>query len=438
MPRNRLLTLLVIGCLVLVGGSMALFRAWHTPPAWRDLQRWAATAEPGTLYHNPELGPVDGRVMRTRHTQDAPMPFLYSDSPEYLYADAVGKGLASMRLTVDRRYREDPRRRLPFGVGIYHINKTVDAGNRPRTERLQVVVRLLKDVDGARNTRPATVILRKSARGLSAVMPVLAGKACARTWFAAGAQPPRAFTLRPGEAAVVYSVALAPDTCINAMLDLEADNAGFLKVYTTWGTVRDMNHLAFAPYGMTIGTNSGTGSYWKRRLEVLPGTRPFDAADTRHANKVQLPVVKAPPSPEMQYLVDETWNLRPENGGKVLVRSKGGQRRPFKGDYNVEYAVTIPVRNRSNRPATFALVDQQRFGLFGGAMRTPGGRVVAIPAGDTTLIRVGSEGVLLDRVTVPPHTSRRYTFRWMLSGGSYGDQVFTLIPLPPPAAAGDR
>jgi hypothetical protein len=418
--------------LLLLGAGWGLYACYHIPKAWTQLQQWARTAETGELYTgNPQLAKLDGRALVPFHTQAGEMKFLFSDSPEYLYRDALGKGLACMRLTEEATYLLKPETPLPFGAGIYYINKVTDPDThvgQPAT--VSLVVRALKTVtDGGkthRNTRSAVVRLTKGASGESDVMPMFAGKACATAWFTRPNVVPVSVTLRPGEAKIIYANTLSPDVCLNAMLDLDATNAYYLKVYVVFETVKDYEHLAFAPYGMTIGTNSGTGNYWKRILRPVDGTPPFDPSDTRHLNKVHLRFVKMPP--EVQYLVDETWNLRPENEGKKLVRRKGGQRRPFKGDYNVDYTVVIPIR-ASRVPASFALVDVQRLGMFGGAIRTSGGDVVQIPTGPTTSIHTGAEGVLLERVRVTDLSQTEYRFHWLLPGGSYGDQAFMLVPL---------
>jgi len=426
--RSRLLGIV----LLLIAAASYLHRNCDTPPAGAALRARVQTARPGELLTGyPELATLDGRALPPVHTQDAAIPFLFSDSPEYLYADAQDTGLAYMRVTRDALFRAQPDRRRSFGVGLYHINKVADPETRQgKPVAISLVVRAVSAVEeGAhtfRNTHPATVRLLKGAAGESDVMPMFAGKACAQAWFTRPNIPPTTITLRPGEAKAIYTRTLPPDVCLSAMLDLEATNAYFLKVYVVFGTVKHYDTIAFAPYGLTIGTNAGTGPYWKRILRPADGTRPFDPADTRHRNKVHLRFVKMPP--EVQYLVDETWELRLENEGKKLVRRKGGQRRPFKGDYNVDYTVVIPIR-ASRAPADFALVAVQRFGLFAGAMRAATGTMVDIPAGPTAQLRTGPEGVLLERVRITTTAPTAYRFHWLLPGGSYGDQAFLLIPL---------
>ncbi len=418
--------------LLLITAASYLHRNFSTPPAWTALQEWVRTAQPGELLTGyPELVQLDGREMTPVHTQDDAIPFLFSDSPEYLYTDALGKGLACMRLTREATYRTQPEQRRTFGVGIYHINKVTDPETRQaKPATVSLVVRALTSVeDGGvthRNVRPAAVRLLRGAAGESDVMPMFAGKACAKAWFTHPNISPKTITLRPGEAKAVYTSTLPSDTCLSAMLDLDATNAYFLKVYVVFGRVKDYDAIAFAPYGLTIGTNSGTGQFWKRILRPVDGTRSFDPANARHGNKTHMRFVKMPP--EVQYLVDETWDMRPENEGKKLVRGKGGQRRPFKGDYNVDYTVAIPIR-ASRVPADFALVAVQRFGLFAGAMQNSTGEMVEIPAGADAQLRTGPEGVLLERVRITTTTRTEYRFHWLLPGGSYGDQVFLLIPL---------
>ncbi len=434
MTRRRKLVLGIIGVLILAVAGYYVYRNCYTPPAWTALRQWAQAAEPGALLKgNPELAKLDGRDLPVVHTQDAPMRFVFSDSPEYLYRDALGKGLATMRLTDAPADRATPGKRIPFGVGIYHINKVTDPethAGRPAT--VSLVVRAMASVTDAgktyRNTRPTVVRLLRGACGVSDVMPMHAGKACAISWFTTPNVQPATVILRPGEAKIIYARTLQPDECMSAMLDLDATNGFFLRADTVFGVVKDFDNITYAPYGMTIGTNSGTGPYWKRILRPVDGTPPFDAADTRHINKAHLRYVKQPP--QVQYLDDETWDMRPENQGKKLVRSKGGRKRPFKGDYNVEYTIVIPVVSKSGKPASFAVVDVQRFGMFGGAIRTADGHLVQIPAGGpTTSIRTGAEGVLLTRGTVTSKTPVEFRFNWLLPGGSYGDQAFMLIPL---------
>lgn len=432
MKRRRITGVFIL--LALAATGWFAYRACYVPPTWTALQQWARTAEPGTLLRgNPELAVLDGRDLPPLHTQIGPIRFFFSDSPEYLYRDALGKGLATMRLTGAAADRAVPDTRVPFGVGIYHINKVVDPETKVgKPATVSVVVRAMKSVtDGGTkyvNTHPMTVHLLRGACGVSDVMPMYAGKACAMSWFTTPNVKPATLTLQPGEAKAIYTRTLQPDECMSAMLDLDATNGYYLRAYTVFGTVKDFDKLAYAPYGMTIGTNSGTGSYWKRILRPVDGTPPFDASDTSHANKTALRFVKMPP--EVQYLDDETWDMRPENGGKNLVRGKGGRRRPFKGDYNVEYTVAIPVVSRTGRPAAFAVVDVQRFGMFGGAIRTADGKLVQIPnGGPTTSIHRGPEGVLLARGTATSKTPTEFRFHWLLPGGSYGDQAFMLIPL---------
>lgn len=407
------------------------YRNLYTPPEWRRLQAWAATARPGELLRgNGQLDELDGRVLAPWRSQQAAIPFLFSDSPEYLYNDAINKGLACMGLPVTPAARTHPEQPVPFGVGVYHINKTTDATTaKPQPQRLQVVVRLLRRTGDGTNTRPAIVTLRKGAYGQSIGMPVFAGKACVQRWFSAPNVAPCRITLQPGDARPIFAITLPPETGISAMFDLDATNGAFLKVYTVFGTVTDYDRIAFAPCGLTIGTNAGTGSYWKRTLRPPPGTPAFDAADTRFVNKTHLRFTKIPKEREWQDLVDEAWELRPENFNKDFVRRKGGKVRQFKGDYNVEYTVTIPVRSSSGKSCWFAVVGQQRAGIFGGAARTDHYGTVPIPEGGRTLLKRGPEGVLIDRVRVDSKTPVPYTFRWMLPGGSYGDHVFTLVPL---------
>lgn len=426
------MVLVVLGFIILTYAGLRLYHHLYTPKAWTALQQWGRTAKPGELLKgNAELAMLDGRDLPPVHTQKDSIKFLFSDSPEYLYNDSVSKGLACMRLTDDAAYRDKPEASMPFGAGIYHINKVTDPDTlKSRSISVSLVVRLMKSVtDGGktyRNTRPAVVHLLKGAWGTSDVMPMYAGKACAMCWFTEPNIQPATILLQPGEATDIFMQVLPPNVCINAMFDLNATNAYFLRVYVVCGTVRDYDHLAYAPYGNTIGTNSGTGYYWKRILRPVGGTPPFDASNPRHLNKIYLRFVKMPP--DVQYLDDETWDLRPENAGKKLIRSKGGRRRPFKGDYNVEYTIIIPVVSCCGKPANFALVDVQRFGMFGGAAKVAD-QMVPIPVGSSTCIHTGAEGVLLDRATVSSKTPENYQFHWFLPGGSYGDQAFMLVPL---------
>ncbi|MHB9107975.1 MAG: hypothetical protein ACYDCO_13030 [Armatimonadota bacterium] len=434
--------LLVIALLLLAGlafGMMRVAEYYYAPASWTELQHWALTAAPGDMLRdNPELGKDGGKHWTPLHTQDEAIPFLYSDAPEYLHNDTVGKALARMRLTEDAACLSHPERKMQFGVGLHHINKTVSPGNeKPRPETVSIVVRLLPSVSEGKQIHvsksPATVRLVKGAYGTATGMPVFAGKQCAVNWFTRPNAKPATVTLRPGEAHAIFSYILPPDTGMNGMFDLETDNAYFLEVYVVFGQVRDFEKVAFAPYDNTIGTNCGVGPYWKRTLRPARGTPAFDAADAHRGNKVHFRFYRfggKPPMTDMQYLVDQSWDLRPEGPGKQLIRSKGGQRRPFKGDYNVEYTVVIPVRSGTGKPARFAIVDTQRYGMFGGAAKTNHG-VVQIPRPPADLVHASTtgEGVLLDVATVSSRTPVEYTFKWFLTGGSYGDQEFMLIPL---------
>lgn len=420
--------------LMLVLAGMALLTvgvidACYTPASWSQLQQWAAVARPGeVLQGNRELAKTGGCIWSPMHTQTEPIKFLYSDSPEYLGNSAVGKGLAYMRLTYDSQYRRDPGKDMRFGIGLNHINHA--AG--PQT--LGILIRLVaKTQDGGQsflNTHPATVRISKGAYGVVKQIQAFAGKQCAVHWFSAPNVPPMSCRLAPGEARLIFARTLQPDQCMNAMFDVEASNAYFVKVYVIFGNIRDDRQIAFAPYELTIGTNSGTGAYWKRLLRPQ-GVPVFDAANERRSNKTHFRFETVPPAPGMQYLVDETWNLRPENAAKELIRKKGGLCRPFKGDYNVEYTVTIPVRSSTGKPGWFAVVDTQRYGTFTGAIKTATGGIVEIPNGPTAQVHcnVQGEGALLDRACVASRTPTDYTFHWLLPGGSYGDQEFMLVPL---------
>lgn len=437
MVARRLCIALPLTCVLLaIVGFLLRDRLWPDPPAWRALQQWAATAEPGTLLKgNAELEASGGKVWQSLHTQESAIPFLFSDGPEYLYPTAVGKGLASMRLSTAARYLDDATLRAPFGVGLYHINLTRDDDGRGLPHPLRIVARALPSASDQtrshQNTQVATVRLLKGAYGKTNGMPVQGGKLCALHWFGTPNAVPTTVTLKPGEARTLFETTLVDPHGISAMFDCEATNAFFVQIYVTFGEVQDFENIAYAPCGTTIGTNCGSGAYWKRILRPAPGTRPFNVADTHARNKIRYPFVKTPRPPELQFLVDETWDLRPETPGKAFVRTKGGQRKPFKGDYNVEYRIVIPVVNRSNQLREFALIDTQRFGMFGGAAQLPDGRMVSIPKEPTGLVHRGLEGVLLDRVRVPAHGTMAYAFRWFLTGGSYGDQEWVLVPLPP-------
>jgi hypothetical protein len=402
---------LLISAIVLLAGVL-LWRALWVPPEWRALQAWAATAQPGDLLRgNPELSRLTGRLWNPVHTQTGAMRFLYSDNPEYLYNDSYHRVLASMRLSAGA---------TAFGVGLHHINKH-EAKGTPLPGRLRIVARLATTAAG-----PATVRRVAGAYGLSYGMPVYAGRACTTAWLTRPNVPPASVTVRPGETRVLWERVLTPAQCINAMFDFTTTRADGLTIATIYGDA-DLAHPVYAPYGLTIGTNSGWGPYWKRILRPAPGTPPFDAADTRPANKTHFRFEKQPPAPGTQYLTDDTWDARPDGPGKEQIRPKGGAVRPFKGDYNVDYTVEIPVRSSTGRPARFALFATQRFGMFAGAVRLADGRVVHIPGEAGVLLKRGDEGVLLDRVTVTAPTV--YTFHWVLSGGAYADQDFLLVPL---------
>ncbi|MHB9022649.1 MAG: hypothetical protein ACYC7E_00520 [Armatimonadota bacterium] len=429
----------LIAIVLLIGVSLIaiivprLYHAASSPESWRQLQQWAATAKPGELLRgNLEFTKDSGRQWTPQHTQAEPIKFLFSDNPEYLYNTAIGKGLAYMRLTRDPAYRHEPAESMKFGLGMMHINMTKDASGQPLSQTLRVVARVERAVTDDGETfhaeRAAVVRITKGACGLSTDVEAVAGRNCAVAWFDKPNVAPTSRRIAPGDAQVLFSQKLRPDEAISAMFDLEATNAFFVKIYVVFGDIADYQKIAFAPYGMTIGTNSGTGSYWKRIFRPASDVPPFDASNTRHGNITHLRYVKAPPAPDLQYLVDETWDQRPEGSGKELIKPKGGPRRPFKGDYNVEYTVVIPVRASSGKKSRFALVDKQRFGFFTGAAWTENSGLVLIPRGSGRLYR-GAEGVLIDRVSVSSRDAVNYTFRWMLPGGSYGDQEFILVPL---------
>lgn len=436
--RGWLLTLLLaLGGLAF--GLVQVAEYYYAPASWTQLQQWTLTATPGDMLHgNLELGKDGGKQWTPLHAQDEAIPFLYSDAPEYLGNHAVGKALARMRLTEDAAYLSHPERKMKFGVGFHHINHSVNPGNgRQQAETISIVARLLPFVTNGKQTEssqgPATVRLVKGAFGTAVGMPVFAGKACAMNWFTHPNAKPATVTLRPGEARAIFRYTLPPDMGINGMFDLETDQAGLLEVYVIFGQVTNFEKVAFAPYDNTIGTNCGIGPYWKRTLRPARGTPAFDAADAHRGNKVHFRFYRfggKPPMTDMQYLVDQTWDLRPEGSGKALIRRKGGQRRPFKGDYNVEYTVVIPVKSSTGKPARFAIVDTQRYGMFGGAVKTKNG-VVQIPRPPADLVHASKtgEGVLLDVAIVSSRTAVEYTFKWYLTGGSYGDQEFMLIPL---------
>lgn len=433
--------MLGIGGVALALAAVRVIADHSSPASWSQLRRWAASAQPGTLYRgNRELAAAGGTYWPAVHGQQQAIPFLFSDAPEYLHDDALGKGLAYRRLTTEARYRRESGARLPFGVGFHHINKTRDTvTGHPHAATLAIVVRLASSLrEGAqtvRNSTPATVRLVHGAYGMEKGMAVFAGRQCALNWFDHPNVLPVTVTLRPGEARAIFHLRLPPETAVNGMFDLEATNAYFVQVYVVFGEVPDYARIRFAPYDNTIGTNCGAGRYWKRTLQPAAGTPAFDAADTRHANKVHFRfydhLKKISDSVDMQYLVDDTWEQRPEGPGKALVLQKGGKRRPFKGDYNVEYTITLPIKSGTGKPAWLALVDTQRFGMFAGAAKMADGTTVAIPRGNRALVRAdgAGEGVLLARVCVSSRAPTPYTFHWMLPGGSYGDQEFMLIPL---------
>lgn len=413
MHRKRFSLVLSLAVIAVALGWWARV-AFSTPPAWRALQGWAASAEPGALLTgNAELASVDGRQWPPVRTQEADIPFLFSDNPEYLYHDSVGKGLARMTLPGA----------TPFGVGWNHINKTVQA------QPLQLLVQ-------SQAKRPVTVRLLRGAYGFTTGnQQIMAGRQCAIAWFSAPNIRPAAVTLRPGEARALYTYRLAPSASMNAMCDLET--SGAVAVYMLFGKTPPPSRLRYAPYGLTIGTASGSGKYWKRVLRPAPGTPAFDAANTRHGNEVRLRFAKLPPAGQ-QYLVDETWEQRPENQGKTQIRAQGGGRRPYKGDYNVVYTVQLPVYARTGH-GRFAVIFNQRTtpgkdgmpikGIYTGAAKTRAG-MVPIPRAEDTLLRPSDQGVLLDVVSVNSAQPTTYTLHWMMSGGSYCDQDFVLVPLP--------
>lgn len=416
----------------------------YVPAAWSQLQRWVATATPGELLTgNAELTSVDGRRCVPLRTQSTSMPFLFSDNPEYLYNESVDKGLAYMRLSRDPHVSRQP---IPFGVGFNHINDTTNpATGKLQAQTISIVIRLLPAVrEGSHsyvNTQKAIVHLVKGAYGVSTgKSQILAGRQCAINWFQRPNVPPTSLTLAPGEARVIFTRTMAPNASMNAMFDLDATNAFFVEVYVVFGKIADYRNIAYAPYGMTIGTASGTGRYWKRILRPAPGTPPFDASDSRHTNETRLRFEKLPAEPGQQYLIDETWDQRPENSGKELIRKQGGERRPFKGDYNVEYTISLPVRAGSGVPCWFGVLLNQQptpgiggkqiSGMYTGAAQTAQGDMVCIPNDPNTLLRPGATGVLLERACVSNRTPTENTFKWMLPGGSYCDQDFVFIPLP--------
>lgn len=424
MKQKRLL----FSAVLLVSGGLALLVAcewknWFPPTGWSDFRQWTATASPGDLRSGcAQIIAQEGRFWTPYHTQQAPIPFLFSDSPEYLNPGTEHTVLSRMRLT---QQLVVPTHVQPFCCGIYHVNKT----NQPQP--LCLVVRLADTVtDGnvtRHNTQPAIVTLRRGAYGFATGKPIYAGRACALHWYGQPNAHPITLKLKPGESGVLFSQSLSVDQGISGMFDLETTNAVFLSLYVTFGNVPDVTHGVIAPYEMTIGTNSGKGAYWKRIFQPIPGTPPFDAADTRVTNITHLRFVKQPPDPQQQYLVDETWNLRQENQAKQQIRSKGGARRPFKGDYNVDYTITLPVTSHTGKPVRFAIVVIQRFGIYSGAAATADG-CVPLPRDNTALLSHANEGaILIARPTVS--APGRYTFHWHLSGGSYADQDFVLIPL---------
>jgi len=409
------------------------------PASWTQLQRWMAAAQLGELCRgNAELARGGGVEWVPVHGQTQAMRFLYSDSPEFLYNASLGKALARMRLTEDAAYLRNPQQAMPFGVGINHTNHATNpATGAGQAQPVGIRISLAKDMrDGGRtcaNNRDAVVTLCRGAYGLGARKQVYAGKQCAVNWFAHPNVPTASLVLHPGESRLIFTHNLPPHLAINGRFELTATNAYFITVAVVFGAVSPAQRLAAAPYEMTIGTNSGTGDYWQRTLQPTAGTPAFDAADTSPRNKVHFRfyVKGSDPTADMQYLVDESWDERPESLAKAQIRRKGGQRRPFKGDYNVDYTVSLPVRSSTGKPARFALFATQRYGLFAGAAKLPGGQVVEIPKGKEALLQdnAAGEGVLLDRAEVSSRTPTEYRFHWMLPGGSYGDQEFMLVPM---------
>ncbi len=403
--------------------------------AWDSLQKWAMTASPGDLLkNNIQLACKDGVEWEPLHYQDEEIKFLYSDSPEYLYNDSLGKAVSYMRLTDDDKYRINSKEQMKFGIGMYHINKTEDAMKQPipNPVKIMVINRGTRNKNGnvLKNNANAEVELMKGAHGTTIGMPVYGGKECVFNWLSKPNVPTAKFTITPGKSQVIFTKMLPGDTGMNAKFDLVATNAYFLDVYIIFGDVKNNDKIAFAPYGITIGTNSGTGTYWKRKMLPEIGNLPFDPTNTNRNNKVHYRYMKYKVTADTQYLVDESWEMRPNNPGKELVISKGGKRRAFKGDYNVEYTITIPVITHG-KPAQFAIIDTQRFGLYAGAAKTPDGNVVKLPNIANELIDFDpkGEGALIARPTITGNGVSEYSFTWALSGGSYGDQDFLLIPL---------
>ncbi|HEY3417794.1 MAG TPA: hypothetical protein VGM23_12995, partial [Armatimonadota bacterium] len=208
MTRYRhYLLLLAIGCLAFM--MSRLLDTFRPPASWRQLQHWAATARPGDLYRgNKEFSTNDGRQWTPLHTQTEPIKFLFSDNPEYLYNDAVGKGLAAMRLTRDAAYRQNPAKSLKFGVGLMHINMTRDSAGKPQAQTLRIVASLARKMDDCSNGDKATVSIDKGAYGLSDDVEAIAGRKCAVSWFGTPNVAPVTRTIAPGETQVLFASTL--------------------------------------------------------------------------------------------------------------------------------------------------------------------------------------------------------------------------------------